>query len=488
MAIDRFMEPTDAWIWYLEQDPLLRFTVTAVTLFDRAPDWDRLVDRCEKASRVAPHFRDRVVSTPFRLAPPRWVTDDRFDLSYHLRRVRAPSPGTFASVLELARTSAMAGLDRSRPLWEATLVEDVDGDGAALIVKSHHSLTDGVGGMQLALVLFDLEPDANPTEWPDPPAPEALSATGLARDALAHHAGRMARAAARTAGAALPTLGRLARDPVGTTGGWLRTGTSVARMVRPVGDTRSPVMRDRGLSWRFQALEVPLDELRRATKVTGTTLNDAFLAGITGGMRRYHEQLGKPVDELRVSMPISIRADGDPIGGNRVAIVRYPVPVDVADPRERLPLLHDAATRAREEPAVPHTEAVVEAVSPLTPLAVRSMAVHMDFGASNVPGPPFPVYLAGAEALRFYPFGPTGGSAVNITLLSYRGTCCIGVNADTAAVPDGERFLACLAEGFDEVLALGGPGARATVAGFPGGFTAESAASVDDGRSGNSRI
>ena len=455
MVTDRFMEPTDAWIWYLEQDPLLRFTVTAVTVLDRAPDWDRLVDRFEKATRVAPHFRDRVVSTPFRLAPPRWVTDQDFDLGYHLRRMRAPEPGTLESVLEIARTTAMAGLDRSRPLWEATLVEGVDGDGAALIIKAHHSLTDGVGGMQLALVLFDLEPDADPTDWPEAPTPERLTSAELARQAAVHHARRAAGLGARTAATALPTLGRLARDPVATTRGWLRSGGSIARMVRPVGETLSPVMADRGLSWRFRVLDVPFPDLRDAAKATGTTLNDAFLAGITGGMRRYHEQLGHPVAELRVSMPISTRKDGDPVGGNRVAIVRYPVPVDIADPEARLHALHDAASRARNEPAVPHTDAILEVVSPVTPLAVRAMAVHMDFGASNVPGPPFPVHLAGAEALRFYPFGPTGGSAVNITLLSYRGTCCIGVNMDTAAITDGDRFLDCLTEGFAEVLAVG---------------------------------
>lgn len=467
MVTDRFMEPTDAWIWYLEQDPRLRFTVTAVTLLDRAPDWDRLVDRFEKASRVAPHFRDRIVSTPFRLAPPRWVTDQHFDLGYHLRRTRAPAPGTLESVLEHARTSAMAGLDRSRPLWEATVVEGVDGDRAALVIKAHHSLTDGIGGMQLALVLFDLQPDAEPTEWPDAPTPEVLTSAGLAWEATVHHAARVAHLGARTAGAALPTLGRLARDPIATTSGWLRSGGSIARMVRPVGDTLSPVMADRGLSWRFQVLDVPFQELRSAAKATGTTLNDAFLAGITGGMRRYHEQLGHPVAQLRVSMPISIRRSDDPVGGNRVAIVRYPVPVDIADPEERLLALHDAASQARTEPAVPHTGAILEAVSPVTPHAVRAMALHMDFGASNVPGPSFPVHLAGAEALRFYPFGPTGGSAVNITLLSYRGTCCIGVNTDTAAVTDGERFLTCLAEGFDEVLAVGGDGERAAPGGFP---------------------
>jgi diacylglycerol O-acyltransferase len=375
-------------------------------------------------------------------------------------------------VLELARSSAMAGLDRSRPLWEATLVEGVEGDRAAMVLKAHHSLTDGVGGMQLALVLFDQEPDAEPDGWPDPPAPEQVTPLALARDVAVHHVARAADLGARSARAVLPTLGQLARRPVATTRGWARTAGSVARMVRPVNDTKSPLMQDRSLTWRFQLLDVPLEELRRAAKDHGATLNDAFLAGITGGMRRYHEHLGQPVEELRVSMPINIRQPDDPIGGNRVSIVRYPVPVGVADPIERMALLHEAARQARDEPAVPHSDAVIEAVSPVTPLAVRSMAVHMDFGASNVPGVPFPVHLAGAEVLRFYPFGPTGGSAVNITLISYRGNCGIGVNSDAAAIPDGELFLRCLAEGFDEVLALASDEARARPGGFPSDVTA----------------
>jgi diacylglycerol O-acyltransferase / wax synthase len=466
MVVDRFMQPTDAWIWYLEQDPLLRFTISAVTLLDGPPDWERLVDRFEKVTRIAPHFREKVVSPPFRLAPPRWVTDPFFDLGYHLRRETAPPPGTFASVLEQARTSAMAGLDRDRPLWEATVVEGIEGDHAALVLKAHHSLTDGVGGMQLALLLFDQNPDGDEREWPDAPLPEHLSPVGLWREAASHQAARVADFARTSARGAVPTVSRFARSPVTSAKGWLRSAASVGRTVRPIADTMSPVMTDRGFSWRFQALDVPFDELRRAAKATGSTVNDAFLAGITGGMRRYHERMGQPVDQLRVAMPISIRKADDPVGGNRVAIIRYPVPVGVADPVERLGLLHTAAKTARDEPAVPHNEAIVEAITPITPLAIRSMAMHMDFGASNVPGFPFPVYLAGAQALRYYPFGPTGGSSVNVTLISYRDTCCIGANSDTAAITDGDAFLECLAEGFDEVLAVGGEGARS----LPGGL------------------
>jgi diacylglycerol O-acyltransferase len=395
------------------------------------------------------------------------MTDPYFDLSFHLRRISAPAPGTFPAVLEWARTSAMAGLDRERPLWQATLVEGVDGDRAALVLKAHHSLTDGVGGMQLALLLFDQDPAGDQHDWPDAPEPERLTSLDLWKEAARHQAGKAAELGVRAARGAVPTAMGWARDPIATTKAWAETAASVGRNVRPISETKSTVMRERGFSWRYGAFDVPFPALRSAAKATGTTVNDAFLAGITGGMRRYHERAGAPVDELRVGMPISIRKPDDPVGGNRVAIIRYSVPVGVADPAERLGLLHTAAKAARDEKSVPHSEAIVEAISPITPIAVGPMAFHVDFGASNVPGFPFPVYLAGAEALRYYPFGPTGGSSVNVTLLSYRDTCCIGVNSDTAAITDADAFHACLADGFDEVLALSGAGVRTVLGGLP---------------------
>jgi hypothetical protein len=155
-----------------------------------------------------------------------------------------------------------------------------------------------------------------------------------------------------------------------------------------------------------------------------------------------------------MSMPISIRADGDPEGGNRVTVMRFTVPVGEQDPVTRLHQVHEVASAARREPSVPHFGAITAGLAPVTPLAVAPMALHMDFAASNVPGYRFPVHLCGAEVLRLYPFGPTGGSATNATMVTYRDTCCIGVNVDTAAVPDVDKLLACFADGFDEVLSL----------------------------------
>src|SRR5262249_19642865 len=133
--------------------------------FDHSPDWDALVERVERGSRLIPRLRQRVVTPLLRAGPPYWSADPHFDLSYHLRRVRAPEPANFGCVLEIARNAAMAGFDRARPLWEYTVVDGLEGGRAAFVIKVHHSMTDGVGGMKLLMMLFDLERE------PAPPGP-----------------------------------------------------------------------------------------------------------------------------------------------------------------------------------------------------------------------------------------------------------------------------------------------------------------------------
>jgi diacylglycerol O-acyltransferase / wax synthase len=229
---------------------------------------------------------------------------------------------------------------------------------------------------------------------------------------------------------------------------------SIGRVVAPVFDTKSPVMTDRQMATRLQTVEVPLATLRAAAKAAGGTLNDGFLAGITGGLRRYHDLHGAEVDELRVAMPISLRTDADEAGGNHVTVLRFTVPVAVADPAARIAALHAVGARIRAERSLGHTEAIAGVLNLLPKGVIGTMLKHVDFLASNVPGVPIPLYLAGAEVLRFFPFGPTAGSSVNLTLMSYRDLCCIGVQSDAAAIPDPEVFLRCLEEGFDEVLEL----------------------------------
>ncbi len=454
---DPYLRDSDAFSWYMEADPLLRSTVVSVVVLDGLPDADRLFDRIDRACRVTPGFRHKVVQAPMRLANPRWVVDDDFDFDFHARRIAAPAPGSLAGVFDYACQTGMAGFDRERALWEFTLVEGLDGGRAALVMKLHHALTDGVGGMEMAKNLFDLEPEP-PELGPMPPAPEAgrLSSAELVRDALAHNVSRVA-GLARDGLAATPgTVARAVRHPGAALGGAVDLVRSVGRTVQPVNSTLSPVMQQRRLAWHYDAFALPLDALRDAARSAGLTVNDAFLAALAGGLWRYHLRHDAAVEELRITMPISIRRPDDPIGGNRITLMRFKIPIGLHDPVARMHSIHELCIAARHEPSVGYTNAIAGALNVLPRGFVGGMLKHVDLLASNVPGIDVPVYLAGARVAEWYAFGPTIGAALNATLVSYDGACYIGVNVDTGAIPDGPAMLECLREGFDEVTRLGG--------------------------------
>jgi diacylglycerol O-acyltransferase / wax synthase len=451
------MRESDAFSWYMERDPLLRSTVVSVLLFDRCPDPMILREKAERASRIVPGLRHRIVEAPFRLAPPRWTVDPDFDLSWHVRHVEAPPPKTLAAILDLARVTGMAGFDLARPLWEWTLVDGLEGGRAAVVLKIHHSLTDGIGGMQLAATLFDLEPTASsPEPMPDAPLPEHLSALGMLTDAVSYNVGRFYGFARRRTASALNDAMNAFRHPVETSREATDILRSIARTVRPVTETRSSLMTARKLGWCYDVLEVPLDDLKRAAKATGGTLNDAFVGGVAGGLRRYHQRHAANCEELRVTLPISIRHEDDPAGGNRITLMRFTIPVGIVDPVKRMRAIHDLTSEARSEPSIPLTNAIAGALNMLPRGLVGGMLKHVDFCASNVPGLPMPLYIGQSRMERFYPFGPTIGAAVNVTLLSYQDTCGIGVTTDTGAVPDPEVLMDCLREDFEEILDLGG--------------------------------
>jgi WS/DGAT/MGAT family acyltransferase len=431
---------------------------------DAVPDWDRLQNRLERAANLTPGFRHRVVSTPLRLATPRWEVDDRFDLSWHIRRFEAAPPRTLAGVLDFARKTGMAGLDRDRPLWEFTLIDGLEDGRSALVMKLHHSLTDGVGGVKIARFLLDLERDPGDLgPIPAPPAGEPPRTAGMVRDIVGTNTSRLTGAARAAAFGVLGTAGRAVRHPRATLTQSLDTGLSVARVLRPVPDTLSPLMTQRHDVWRYDVLAVPLEGMLGAAHTVGVTHNDAFLSSVTAGLRRYHEHHGKQVDDLRVTMPVSIRKPDDPIGGNRITLMRLKVPVGVADPAQRMQQTHERCQSIKTDRALPHTQAIAGAANLMPRSYLAGMLKHIDFLASNVPGVPAPFYLAGAKVEEFYGFGPTIGTALNITLMSYCGTCHVGVTIDTGAVPDADVLMDCMRDGFDEVLAVAGAGGTAVL-------------------------
>jgi WS/DGAT/MGAT family acyltransferase len=460
------MSDSDALMWHMEKDPLLRSTITVLWVLDRAPDPGRMRDKVERATRAIPRLRQRVVSNPLSIAPPRWETDPHFDLRFHVRSLRAPGDGSMRAVFDMMAPITMQGFDRARPLWELYVVDGLAGGAAALVMKLHHSLSDGVGLVHMTnrLVERTRTEDPGATAAPMPPLPpiRIMGQLERVRDAMAHEGRRQLGRARRVLGWLGPGVTHLLRSPLGTGRDLREVATSIARLLRPVTEPLSPIMRGRSLSVRFDQLALPLETLHGAAKRTGGKLNDAFVAGVAGGLRRYHERHGEAVTELRMSMPINLReGENANRAGNQFVPARFRVPVGTADPRARMVAIRDLVSQQRGEPGLTYIEDISSLLNRL-PVSIATtlfgtMLKGVDFVTSNVPGPRFEVYTAGARIEAVIGFGPLAGAALNVTLFSYRDRVYLGVASDPAAVPDPEVLLACLQEGFAEVL----PGTRA---------------------------
>ena len=461
MRYESRMSDSDALMWTIEKDPLLRSTITAVSVLDQAVDRARFTEKVERASRLIPRLRQRVVGNPYSLAPPRWEVDPNFDLGYHLRTLNAGGDGHERDVLDLAQWVGMQGFDRARPLWEMYLVEGMADGRSALIQKLHHAISDGVGSIQIALTLFDLERDVtDPDPMPEAPLADTFSSLHRLIDGTSFVGRRRLGSLQRSVGALTGGVRELLADPVGTSRKLTDTVGSIGRMLAPATEPLSPLMGDRSLSVRFSTIVRPLDRLKAAGKAADGKVNDAFVAAVAGGLARYHERLGAPVGALRMTMPINVRTAATAgVAGNQFVPARFPVPMDITDPLERMSVIRGLVADQRGEPALSLTQPLAGFLNRL-PTSITTgvfggMLKGVDFVTSNVPGTPIPLYAAGAQIVQQYPFGPLSGSAANITLLSWLDQVCIGVNVDPAAVTDPTAFSACLADAFDEVISAG---------------------------------
>ena len=459
MVYEDRMSDADALMWNIEKDPALRSTITAVFLFDRTIDRDILLRRFERLSRVVPRLRQRVRSNPLSIAPPRWETDPYFDLHFHLWWVKAPGRATRADLMSIAEPVAMSGFDRARPLWRAVVVEGLPGKKSALIMKVHHAITDGVGGMQLQLELLDLTPDAEEREMPPLPEIHVMTQPERFADAFEHQTRRQFGMAQRLGGGLLGTAAGAFTDPLGTINAAAEMAGSVGRVLRPASHPLSPLMVGRSLSTHFDTITIPLDLTKKAAKVAGGKLNDAFVGGVARGLHHYHLAHGIDVDELRMAIPINVRStETANVAGNAFVPARLELPVDAEDPIDSMKQVHAMVDGARAEPANDLVEPMSNLLNRLPTTAVTalfgSMVKTVDFTTSNVPGAPFPVYLGGARMEAQFPFGPLAGAALNITLLSYVNDLNIGIASDPAAVPDRDVLVKSLQLGFDEILAV----------------------------------
>lgn len=427
-----------------------RSSIVSLEVLDRVPDWDRYLATYDRASRVVPRLRQKVIGPMVATTAPVWVYDADFDLGYHVRRIRLPEPGTRRQLLDQADLIAQTPLDPARPLWVATLVEGLEGGQAASITHMSHAVTDGIGGVALFEQVYDTERDAE-RALPLMPTPEELSPYELAVRGARELPNRLL-----TAGVSL--VGLAART-VASPGDAIEYTRSLSRMLKAGGQTPpSPLLRRRGLSTRTITADVDLTRLKAAAAAAGCTVNDAYLAGLCGGLARYHQALGVPLTALPMAIPVSMRRPGDSDEGNAFSGLYLAAPLDQDDPIQRAQLIGRQVRAGREEPAVDF----LGAVAPMLAMVPETILDNLDglagafpvpdVQASNVPSYPGDTYLAGARVVGQYGLGPLPGIAMMAVLVTRRDWCHLTFRYDVLSFAEAELLEQCLAEGFDEFL------------------------------------
>ena len=449
----RRMSSWDFATWRVaSDDPVMRSTIIGLLLLETAPDWDRLVDRFDRATRNITVLRQKVVEGPSGYETPRMVIDPDFDLSFHLRRFRMPARSRWADVLEDCRRQSMTDFDRDRPLWRVTLLEGLPEGKAALIIKLHHAIADGQGAVMLGAALFDFtEEGVDLGPMPPEPVPVELDSASFVDAVVRDNLGWAARTVSDFVRGLGPASLAAMKDPGAMAQRVVRTAGSILRFTKiPLGPL-SPLMIERSINYHFDTFDMEFASIRAAAKTNGATANDVFLAGIAEGLGEYHRRMGKPVYRLRVNMPISLRKPGSTSPDNAVTIARFELPVSQHSPADLMQEVGDIVRKWRKEPALQLADELAELSRLVPPELISAVAQASDLTASNVPGVPVPVWLAGAPVKRMYPLVATIGAAVNVTMLTYNGIASVGVSTDDAAVDDREELIRCLRSGFRTV-------------------------------------
>lgn len=433
-------------------DPTLRSTIVGLLLLEKAPDFELLKDRFDRASRNVVILRQKVVEGPLGYETPRMVVDPNFDLDFHLRRMSMPKRSSWADVLEVARTQSMTDFDRERPLWRMTLLEDLPGGKAALIAKLHHAIADGQGAVMLGASIFDFtDTPADLGPMPPVPPPTDMSSLDFADAVVRDNISWITKSAQDLVRGIAPTTWQGLKDPSAFLRGTFKTLESVLRMTQVNLGPLSPLMKQRSINYHFDTFDLPFTDIKAAAKGHERTANDVFLTAVAEGLGEYHRRMGKPTDKLRVNMPISIRRTGDDMDSNAVSIARFELPVSGLDVSAIMDHVADTVQNWRNEPALAYMDEIAELSRLIPSELIAAVAQSSDITASNVPGVPVPVWIAGVQIEAMYPLVATIGAAVNITMLTYNGTASVGISSDDAAIDDREELIRCLKWGFRSV-------------------------------------
>ncbi len=463
IEFEDFMSEADAAMWASERDPRLRSTMVSVWVLDRMPATEDFEAMLADSVEEIPRLRQRVVRDAYEIAPPRWEIDPNFDPSFHFRKLHLGGEAELEDLFELAEPIAMQAFDKDRPLWEFYLVDGLRDGRAGVIMKLHHAVSDGVGLVNMTKSMVEKAPGegqnrprARRLADLDVPAPSTKQER--VREAIGHRARKASTNIGRILRGASGLLSDLVSKPAETFERASDMVGSIQRLLEPITEPKSPVMRDRGMALSLSGFAVPLEDIKRTGRAMGGSVNDVFVTAVGGGLQRYHEHFGKPVDELNMMMPINLRSDDENgrKAGNQFAPARFLVPVGIEDPLDRMEEIQARIQAQRGESALGYLEDIMSVMNQLPEFAMDSlmegMTTSVDFVTSNVPGPRRPTYTAGAKIEHMFPFGPPAGAAVNITLFSYDGTCHVGINADRSAVEDPELLRECIEKSIGELL------------------------------------
>src|SRR3954449_3376164 len=398
-----------------QEGPSSHMHVGALCRFEGPPpSFDELLDTLRMRLHLVPRYRQRLQLPPAGTGRPLWVDDSTFDLEYHVRHTALPRPGSEDQLLRLAGRVFSQQLDRDRPLWEMWMVEGLADGGFALLSKTHHAMIDGISGVDIAQVMFDLSPVPAETEHPEaawqparPPSPaEVLAAGGLGMLRTGVRGATLAAGVLREPRSAL----RGARDAAEGLGEIVWAGLNPA--------PETPLNVDIGPHRRYAVVRQRLADYKQVKDALGGTVNDVVLTVVSGALASWLRSRGVRTEglEMRALVPVSIRtADQQGALGNRIAAMRGPLPVYIRDPVARLDVVKREMTGLKESKQALGAE-VLASVESLAPPTILAQASRLNFSTrlfnlivTNVPGPQFPLYLLGRRLHDLFPiaFLPT---------------------------------------------------------------------------------
>jgi WS/DGAT/MGAT family acyltransferase len=446
----------DAMFLHIESRSAHMHVGALVLLEGPAPAYRDVLALIESRLHHVPRYRQRLMMVPFGQGRPVWIDESQFDLEYHVRHTALPAPGDFEQLKKLAGRLLSQQLDRDKPLWELWVVEGLAGGGFALLSKTHHCMIDGVSGVDLATLLLDTEPKADPPPppeaWTPRPAPgQAQLLADSIKDQLAHPL-QVAKQALEQGSDARRLVGEMAAGMMPLVG-LAQLGQAPASVINhPIGPHR-----------KLEPVRLSLAEVKAVRARLGGTVNDVVLAVVAGALRRLLLARGEtPGDDLRAMVPVSVRApDARGTLGNQVTAMFCPLPVSDPEAASRLVKVQQAMKGLKESKQAVGALALSRlgdfAPPTLVAQAARLSAQTRLFNVlvTNVPGPQFPLYFLGHKMRECYPVPPLAATTtIGIALLSYDGSIDVGLLGDG----DSAKDLPVLAEGIraslSELIAL----------------------------------